>query len=832
MMRNHEFPEQTCKTSETCGEVKNSQFIDAVFHSKTTGSEPFFVSFEGNPNTVSANSWNKRPKDVDNVGGNNNFFSLSSFFRKDDGILRRRKADFSSLHAIMLDDIGSKIDRSKLLLPPSWLIKTSPGNFQAGYILDIPVKDANLADQLMKEIIAAGLSDPGAGGPTARLARLPVGSNGKHNGNPSTELHVWEPSLHYSIDEIAAAYELDMTPQSNRRQADSRNLSQADNILIPAPKTNPVVEHLKKHGLYKADLGEGKHDVTCPWVDEHTAGIDHASCYFEPNALYPTGGFSCLHSHGPDLSIRNLLEYLQLSTEQTRIKPTIRFRPGMLDAIVTNAEQILSATSEIFQINGMVVTIETDKVSREVSTTRLGPTQIVRKLDQVAHWEQCRTPQRGWVPMDPPEKIADQIYRAGKSSKIPPLLGVARQPFLRDDGSLVTANGYDELSCIYGAFNPSEYQIKSAPSHEDAQLALSCLRELLSEVPFASPEDESAALSALLTAAIRPSLPLAPGFHAVAHSIGSGKSFLMKIISTFATSQHVPGIAFPSEKDEMNKTLVALLMKSPAVINFDDLNVDIYPSESLKMALTEEYLASRILGYSKEVTCSTKTLFLFSGNNVFPIRDMARRVISIHLDPQCETPATRVFKKPNLEQELRQNRGRLVSAAITIIQAWKTAGQPITDVKPIASFTAWSMLCRQPLLWLGVPDPGSRLFEQLQSDPDREILGRILHGWHQMFGSKAYLLRDAIPKLDNADPDLHEAIREVADQRGSVNHRMLGWWIKKHAGKIVDGFRFERCTGNRGAAPWRVSQVSKVSQDIDDEARAIFGYDVDDEDIL
>ena len=55
-----------------------------------------------------------------------------------------------------------------------------------------------------------------------------------------------------------------------------------------------------------------------------------------------------------------------------------------------------------------------------------------------------------------------------------------------------------------------------------------------------------------------------------------------------------------------------------AVINFDDLNGDIVPSESLKTCLTEEFIGGRLLGLSKDITCSTRSLFLFYGNNVQP----------------------------------------------------------------------------------------------------------------------------------------------------------------------------------------------------------------------
>jgi len=53
----------------------------------------------------------------------------------------------------MLDDIGTKVDRGRLTLQPSWLLETSPGNYQAGYLLQESLTDSSMADRLMKAIM-------------------------------------------------------------------------------------------------------------------------------------------------------------------------------------------------------------------------------------------------------------------------------------------------------------------------------------------------------------------------------------------------------------------------------------------------------------------------------------------------------------------------------------------------------------------------------------------------------------------------------------------------------------------------------------------------------
>jgi hypothetical protein len=59
--------------------------------------------------------------------------------------------------------------------------------------------------------------------------------------------------------------------------------------------------------------------------------------------------------------------------------------------------------------------------------------------------------------------------------------------------------------------------------------------------------------------------------------------------------------------------------------------------------------------------------------------------------------------------------------------------------------------------------------------------------------------------------ELREVLHDIADERGEINRRKLGWWIRRHAGRIVDGLRFVRASGHRSAEAWQVESVSPVS---------------------
>ena len=130
-----------------------------------------------------------------------------------------------------------------------------------------------------------------------------------------------------------------------------------------------------------------------------------------------------------------------------------------------------------------------------------------------------------------------------------------------------------------------------------------------------------------------------------------------------------------------------------------------------------------------------------------PRPDLLRRVITIHLNPQCKTPATIAYENTPLEK-VRQDRGKYVAAVLTLIIAWQNADSPKTNISSIATFNgAWSDHCRHPLIWLGLPDPATALLDQLNHNAGREDLSNLMTHWHAVFGSSPTTVRKAAGTL-------------------------------------------------------------------------------------
>ena len=805
-------------------QITNAEFVAAVFPRLPEGA---FVAVSSKSGDPSLGGWpaNRADLTADSLTSEtNNYLGCSSFYPGDDGSFKARKAQFAACHFLMLDDLGTKVPLDRLDgFELSWLIETSPGNHQGGIILAEPLTDGAVAVRLLNSLIDAGLCDAGATGPLSRWARLPVAINGKpkyadEDGAPfQCRLLEWRPDNRYTPQEIVDRLQLELAPAGRPKKTAKPSASpdgatrgignDADDVLTPKAAENPVVAALKARGLYKTPLGSGKHDITCPWVHEHTDEFDTGAAYFEPDELYPVGGFCCQHSHRDKFHIRALLEFLGVRNAEARHKPLIRVIAGDLHRVVDAAEKELANRGRHYQAGGLIVSVSTDPTCGDPSIVPTSAPALTRELSVAATWEKYDGRAEDWVRCDPPARHAVILFDAQNFRYLPPLAGVARQPYFREsDGELITQPGYDKTAQRFGVFDARQFVVPE-PTLEAARAALALLEDLLTEFHFVGDTDKAAALAAIFTAVVRPTLAYAPAFHVRAPVFGSGKTYLCELIGAFAGPGGNAKVSYPTTSEEATKVILSLLLTSPAVIEFDDMDTDWIPHGTIKRMLTAEHITDRILGVSKTATVSTRTLFLGSGNNVGPIRDLLRRVLTIHVDPRCATPATISYKGFPVDK-VRQRRGAYVAAVLTIIQAWRRAGSPRAAVDSIVTFGgAWSDYCRYPLMWLGHPDPATALLEQVRHDPDGDALSGLMTEWHAVFGSTPTTVRKAVEAALHNQSNLLDAIREFpVEERGEINRSKLGWLLKKNANRIVGGIEFQQAEAD-GRTAWRVVAV-------------------------
>ncbi len=461
---------------------------------------------------------------------------------------------------------------------------------------------------------------------------------------------------------------------------------------------------------------------------------------------------------------------------------TVLVEPGGLHTIVDESEKVLAGTDRYFNYNGTIVALCIDNRSGSAIIKPATPNTLTLQLSRCARY--IRNTDSGEKVIDPPPRAVSMLHESTEHKFIPQLDAISLQPYFRSDGTLVVTRGYDSQSQIYGNFDKSKYRLNGSPTREEAKEALDHLLTLLEEFEYEENFDRSAALSAILTAAVRPSLQSAPLYHVKAHMPGSGKSYQSELIACFASPEPAEPLPFPTSETECQKELLAALKKSPRVLVFDNLTTDLVDHASLALAMTNEKMSGRILGVSRMAIVGTRCLFLSSGNNVSPVGDMVRRVVQISLSPQSEQPANRKYQRPKLVSEVRENRQRYVSAALTIVLAYRNAKSPDVGCKPLNGYEDWSRLCRQPLIWLGLSDPATSTLALMNENPGRALLGQFISLVSAKFGHKPFTVKALV---ETAKPELVELIEEIAcDDRDRISKRKLGWWLKKHIGQIVD----------------------------------------------
>ncbi len=773
--------------------VSNATFVTNVMRGVATGATVVVCSKAGDPIGGDWPATAASDVDAQCPALNNNYLNCSSFNIADDGSVHARKDRFSAFHFLLLDDVGTKVPLERLDgFRATWRLETSPGNFQVGIRLTEPMRDQDAVTRLQAAVVSAGLCDPGAKG-VARWARLPEAINGKAKHRGATgkafrcRLTEYNPDVAYTPAELIER--LGVIPAAQPGQAADtaplvRRSTEGNVVFTPAPMENPVVSALKQRGLHKGHNGSGCHDVTCPWVGEHTDAIDSGAAYFEPSPAYPGGGFICHHSHGDRYHLGELLKFLDVSPDAARGKARIDIVPGEMNLIRDAAERSLAALGGFYQSGGAIVVIRTDPSTGDIGLEQVTEPALTAALSAAADWFKYDGRSLKMVRCDPPVRIVLQLLRAQQFDHLPVLKGLTRQPYFREqDGKLVTEPGYDPVSGLFSAYDSGAFAMP-APTEADARRALAKLQELVGEYRFAEEADRSAAICAMLTGSVRASLPTAPAFNITASTPGSGKSYLASTITPFAGPGVPLKVSYPTTADEASKAMLSTFLGGPAAVVFDDMQGPWKPFGAMNRALTSDTMTDRVLGASRTITVSTRSLILGTGNNVGPVQDMTRRVVTIRLHHKTATPALETYVGKPAETVAR-NRAEYVVAALTIIAAYRAAGSPKTDVPNIASYSEWGDTCRQPLLWLGLTDPAASLIEQVRHDPDQADLNQLFAAWYASAGDKPITLRQLM-ELTLDDPSLEDALLDLpVCERDVVNRGKLGWYLKRHANRVV-----------------------------------------------
>lgn len=520
-------------------------------------------------------------------------------------------------------------------------------------------------------------------------------------------------------------------------------------------------------------------------------------------------------------------------------RPVIRLSAGKIHEAIDAAEKILIQSGEEIYNSGAdfpvrpIQTIPGKRYGEDLpEVVTIWQAVTVPYLVYILNSKICfqkfdkRVGENGdFLPTNCPRPVAEGLLSKVGAWRFPVVTGLSHVPLIRFDGSITSQPGYDPQTGSFIALNAAFLSIPENPSKEDAEAALSFLREAIASFPFDNPVSESVAVAAMITAVIRPSLNLSPLFLISAAAAGSGKSMFCDGLSILSTG--LPAAVSDPDEDaaERKNHLDSLILQGVNFLALDNLEA-VLKGGRLTQLLTAERVSVRVKGFTKEMSVFHSVFACATGNNAAVGGDLPRRTLIAYIDAKTERPEKRKF--PETFQALcRRKRGELVRAGLTIVKAYAVAGRPEQLIPALGSFEMWSLWVRSPLVWLGLEDPVKSQDTIRAADISELNLKALFEAWREAFGDTPQTakagVRVALDRKGAGDDCLHDAIENVALDRkgGGLSPHRLGAYFRKHKNRILNGLQLVAAGTEARAALWCVLDRRASAPDPETEAPAL-----------
>jgi putative DNA primase/helicase len=208
-------------------------------------------------------------------------------------------------------------------------------------------------------------------------------------------------------------------------------------------------------------------------------------------------------------------------------KPYLIVDNSDLPATAHELRDVLARSGDLFDRDGPVQVVPSREGGPPIAR-RMTPSRVVREAHRLSR--PVKLVGEELVPVALPNSVARMYLEMDGEWDLRPLAGICTAPVLSSDGSIRTAEGYDQDTGLWCA-NVPDLKIPEHPTRDDAAAALRLIRRTFRTFPFADAArrheaelgvevvdldhppgiDESTFLVGLLTAVCRPSLWLVPG---------------------------------------------------------------------------------------------------------------------------------------------------------------------------------------------------------------------------------------------------------------------------------------------------------------------------------
>lgn len=401
-------------------------------------------------------------------------------------------------------------------------------------------------------------------------------------------------------------------------------------------------------------------------------------------------------------------------------------------------------------------------------------------------------------------------------------------PLATPSGRLLTRHGYDNDTCLYLALpRDAEVTVPNHPTHDDVRAAVAVLVRPWRAYQFAGPDDAAGLVSGVFAAVCRPSLDLSPAYLLEAAAPGSGKTKAATALGAVIEGRRpaVTPFAGTTTDDELRKRFVSAAIDGVRFTCVDNV-VGYFKSAALAATLTTGRIGDRVLGQSRTVNASVRSLMTLTANNASLESDLQRRTVTVRIDAGAK-PTHRAFAFDPVSEALAQ-RHAIAEAACVVWRAYFNAGAPDIVKGDAGGFADWNRLCRQPVLWLAregladalpwqLGDPAaSMLADASASDPELEALSDLLRALNALSDDVGFWARDMLAWFragehdDGAFAMLRSAVGEILRLRPGEepSTRSLGRLLMNRRDRVVGGLVLRaRPVAGENACSWRVVQA-------------------------
>jgi hypothetical protein len=382
-----------------------------------------------------------------------------------------------------------------------------------------------------------------------------------------------------------------------------------------------------------------------------------------------------------------------------------------------------------------------------------------------------------------PQSTIDVLLNK-RESTAPDVTGLATHPTVLSNGDILSETGLHQQSrlilvgdTILGCRPYTRGEAREAGDRLKANF--------LDGFEFESDLDVIGALAMLITGVQRKVLDSAPGVLVTAKVQSTGKTTLARRVNLILTQRDLPVTAFPGSEEEMQKTALALLLASPAMLCFDNIPDGFtFRSPTLAMLITAPTFKQRLLGVSQDVEVPTNTLLVATGNNPRLGLDENTRWLEVRLEARTARPERRRFRHTDVVAHALDIRDQVLRDAVGIVAGYLRSAD---DIALATRFPAWDRMVRQPLIWAGVGDVADAFNRNSAVSEEIAAHANLIRVLHSAFGQVSFMARDITQMVKAADlgpsnDALHE-ILEALRVKDVYSTKAIGWLLNRLNGR-------------------------------------------------